>query len=107
MRKITILRTSPSLYRLALAWPAVKREIDTPADPGNTDPWAQIKFSFKELAQLADTSPPQTLEGFERLKAFGIINPDGSLAETVEKFFKAEALAAFGIKAKPPKLGKE
>lgn len=101
MRKIALLRTSPALYRLALAWPAVEREKITPADPG--DPWAAIRFDFTRLAYLADTSPRETIAGFDRLKAHGVILPDGGLDPKVEKFFQAEGMAGFGIKVKAPK----
>jgi hypothetical protein len=103
MRKIALLRTSPALYRLALAWPAVEREVVLPATAATPDPWAGVRFDFARLAALADTSPGETIKGFNRLKAHGIITPDGGLDDTVEKFFKKEGLAAFGIKPKAPK----
>jgi hypothetical protein len=104
MRKVALLRTSASLYRLALAWPAVEREdIRTTTPEATTDPWAGVRFDFARLAALADTSPGETIKGFNRLKAHGIISPDGGLDDTVEKFFKKEGLAAFGIKPKAPK----
>jgi hypothetical protein len=103
MRKVALLRTSPTLYRLALAWGAVPREALPLAPDGSGDPWRAVVFDFQELAHLADVSPRETLAGFIRLKAHGIINPDGTVADNVEKFFKAEGLAGFGIKAKPPK----
>lgn len=105
-RKIALLRTSPALYRLALAWPAVERETIAPADPAPGtpgDPWAVIRFDFTRLAYLADTSPRETIAGFERLKAHGVIFPDGSLDPKVEKFFQAEGMAGFGLKVKVPK----
>lgn len=104
MKKIALLRTSASLYRLALAWPAVEREdIRATTPDASRDPWAGVRFDFTRLAYLADTSPRETIAGFNRLKAHGIISPDGSLDDTVEKFFKKEGLAAFGIKPKAPK----
>ena len=103
MRKVALLRTSASLYRLALAWPAVEREVVAPAPDAPPDPWAGVRFDFQALAALADTSPRETIAGFNRLKAHGIIAPDGGLDPTVEKFFKAEGLAGFGIKPKAPK----
>jgi hypothetical protein len=103
MRKIALLRTSPALYRLALAWPAVERENVTPAPDAPADPWATIRFDFTRLAYLADTSPRETIAGFERLKAHGVIFPDGSLDPKVEKFFQAEGMAGFGIKVGAPK----
>ena len=106
MRKIALLRTSPALYRLALAWPAVEREAVAPIDPAPdtpADPWAAIRFDFTRLAHLADTSPRETIAGFDRLKAHGVILPDGGLDPKVEKFFQAEGMAGFGIKVRPPK----
>lgn len=102
MRKITVLRSSHSLYRLALAWPAVEHR-PVPGFESDPDPWTRTTFNFKELAHLADVSPRETLAGFIRLKAHRIIRPDGTLDEKVEKFFKAEALAGFGLKVKPSK----
>jgi hypothetical protein len=103
MRKIALIRSSPTLYRLALAWPAVERETIAPAPDAPADPWAGVRFDFTRLAYLADTSPRETIAGFHRLKAYGIITPDGGLADTVEKFFRAEGLAGFGVKVKAPK----
>ena len=103
MRKIALIRTSPALYRLALAWPAVDRETITPAPDTPGDPWAAIRFDFTRLAYLADTSPVATIQGFDRLRAAGVIFPDGSLDPKVEKFFQAEGMAGFGIKVKAPK----
>jgi len=106
MKKVALIRTSPALYRLALAWPVLEREIiPALADPG--DPWAQVRFDFARLAHLADTSPRETIAGFNRLKAHGIITPAGGLNETVEKFFKKEGLGGFGVKVKAPKLPAE
>ena len=62
-----------------------------------------MRFDFTRLASLADTSPGETIKGFNRLKAHGVINPDGSLDPKVEKFFQAEGMAGFGIKVKAPK----
>jgi hypothetical protein len=103
MKKIALLRTSPALYRLALAWPAVEREMIVPAASPHADPWAAIRFDFTRLADLADTSPAATIAGFDRLKAHGVILPDGSLDPKVEKFFQAEGMAGFGIKVKAGK----
>lgn len=100
-RKIALLRTSPALYRLALAWPALEKEdIRATTPEATTDPWAAIHFDFTRLAYLADTSPRETIAGFNRLKAHGVIFPDGSLDPKVEKFFRAEGMAGFGIKVK-------
>lgn len=107
MRKVALLRTSPALYRLALAWPVMTtREVLPMAPDGSGDPWRQVVFDFQELAHLAGTSPGETLAGFTRLKAHGIILPDGTLAASVQQFFKAMGLAEFGIKAKLPKEAK-
>jgi hypothetical protein len=73
----------------------------TPED--TRDPWACVRFDFDRLAYLADVTPSETIKGFNRLKAHGIITPDGSLAPSVEKFFRAEGLAGFGVKVKAPK----
>ena len=102
-RKIALLRTSPALYRLALAWLAVERETVDPAPSSPGDPWAAIRFDFTRLAHLADTSPRETIAGFDRLKAHGVIFPDGGLDPKVEKFFQAEGMAGFGLKVKAPK----
>ena len=99
-RKIALLRTSPALYRLALAWPAVAK-IACDSIPG--DPWSGVSISYQELAHLADTSPRETIAGFDRLKAHGVILPDGGLDPKVEKFFQAEGMAGFGVKVKVPK----
>jgi len=101
MRKIALLRTSPALYRLALAWPAVELKHIIPID--SADPWSGVRFDFTRLAALADTSPRETIAGFNRLKAHSIITPDGGLDDTVEKFFRKEGLAGFGVKVKAPK----
>jgi hypothetical protein len=81
----------------------VDREDVTPALDAPADPWACIRFDFTRLAYLADVSAGVALAGFDRLKAHGIITPDGGLAPTVEKYFRAEGLAGFGVKVKPPK----
>jgi len=99
---ITVLR-DPTRYRLALTWPLVEKKRDLSAgDKG--DPWAGLRFSFEDLARLARVCPRETLCGFEELKAFGIITPDG-LHELAETFFEREGLLMLG--AKPARKKKE
>ena len=108
MRKIALIRSSPALYRLALAWPAVERDDVQGTTPESAnDPWATIRFDFTRLAYLADVPAGVALAGFDRFKAHGIITPDGGLAPSVERYFRAEGLAGFGLKMKLPKEKKE
>jgi hypothetical protein len=98
LRLINLLKSSPNLRRLALAWPDVPKEIlpAPPAGPG--DPWGQVRFSYRELSALADVGAKETLKGFARLKNFGIITPGGGLHPVVEQWFGSQGLAAFGLK---------
>ena len=97
-----LLAQDQQLFRLAAAWPRVKKVLPPPPAPGEEvnleEVWAQTNIDFREWADLAQVNRLEALQGFKALKGNRIIFPDGSLSHQAEALLQKEAAGKFMAK---------
>lgn len=88
---IYVLR-DPKACAVLLAW----KYIDRSAPEGEGfDPvdwqglWSGVDIDFNSLSRMADVSEGQCRLIIERLQAFRLIYPDGTITEPAEKYLRA------------------
>lgn len=85
------------LLKLVVTWQFVSVEINSVSpSEAEKDPWKVLKINMAQWADLAGLSTKVVEENFERLKALGVIYPDGTHPAEVELCIVEKAYGLLG-----------
>lgn len=93
----TALLLDDEMLRVAVVWPRVRRTVIAPEEAyGDFDPWDLVIFSPMEVMQLAGLPPSRFPRVFPKMRQFGFLYPDGTVAKEIRGIINQKLAAKYG-----------